>query len=435
MKKDYINNLLKFIEKNPTAFHVVDTVKKTLIDNGYSYLNEYENWKIEKAGKYFTTRNGSSLIAFEIGKNYKSGYNILAAHTDSPVFKIKEVSELHSKAYTRINTEGYGGMILSSWLDKPLSIAGRVIINEDGILKSVLVNIDRDLMLIPSVAIHMSRDAEKKDGLNKQVDLMPLFTGESKEGCFREFLAKEMQISSEEISGMDLYLYNRQTGSIWGKDKEFISSRCLDDQQCVYAGLEALISSKNDEKINVLAIFDNEETGSSTKQGADSTFLEDVLKRVNTSLGNSEEDYIIAVANSFMLSADNAHAVHPNHTELTDANNCVYMNEGVVLKFNAAQKYTTDAISAAVVKELAKKAGVPLQCFANRSDKAGGSTLGNISASHISVKCADVGLAQLSMHSSYETAGVKDTEYMIELIKCMFESSVFATEESSVYIR
>lgn len=430
--KDEINRrLIGFIEKNPTAFHVVRSVAEELSRNGYTELKESGSWKLVPGGGYYVCRNDSSIIAFRIGNSTENlSFRIAASHTDSPAFKIKENAELVTgKKYIRLNTEGYGGMICSTWMDRPLSVAGRLIVKaEDGSISGVPVMLDRDLCVIPSVAIHMNRDVNEGTPLNKQVDMLPLFGSEEGENLLKKLLADEAGVSPDRILGSDLFLYSRQKGTVWGRDGEFLSCCRLDDQQCVFASMTAMLEAKNDRAVNVLACFDNEEVGSLTGQGADSTFLEDTLKRISSALGKSDAEYGRALASSFMLSADNAHAVHPNHPEYSDENNRVYMNEGVVVKSHAGQSYTSDGISIAIVRELASRAGVPLQYFSNRSDKKGGSTLGNISMAHVSVHCADIGIAQLAMHSSYETAGAKDTEYMIRLICALYESSTEETE-------
>jgi aspartyl aminopeptidase len=395
-------------------------MRETLRENGYEELSESRAWDIVPGHGYYVCRNGSSIIAFWVGSDLSDySFHIVASHTDSPAFKLKEKAELKvSGKYTKLNTEGYGGMICSTWLDRPLSIAGRVLVRgEDGTISSTLMDFDRDLVLIPSVAIHMNRNVNDGFAFNKQVDLLPLFSGSTKEDAWLSLVAEELGVEKEAILGSDLYLYNRQEPSIWGADGEFLSSPRLDDQQCAYASLKALFFGGHPRNINVMACFDNEEVGSGTKQGADSTFLYDVLKRINMALGKDESDYLRAIASSFMLSADNAHAVHPNHPEHTDDGNCTYMNEGVVVKSHAGQKYTSDGMSIAVVRQLAAGAKVPLQFFSNRSDKAGGSTLGNIAMAHVSMNCADIGIAQLAMHSSYETAGIRDTLYMVQLMR------------------
>lgn len=422
--QDNIKELLSFIDNNPTAYHTCEAVKKILLKEGFKELLEGQKWNLNLKGDYFVSRNGSSIIAFRMGTELDEySFNVAAAHTDSPCFKIKENAELKTGAYyTRLNTEGYGGMICSTWMDRPLSIAGRVLVKEDDTIKPYLLTIDKDLLMIPSVAIHMDREANEKSSFNKQVDMLPLVGADTKEDALKNLIAKELKIKPNQIMGSDLFLYNRQKGTIWGLNKEYISSGRLDDQQCLYAILKGFINKKSEKSINVAAFFDNEEVGSGTKQGAAGTFLYDVLHRISLCLGKNEEDYIKAVASSFMFSADNAHAVHPNHPELTDVNNCNYMNEGVVIKSHAGQKYTSDGMSIAIAKELANRVNVPVQYFANRSDKAGGSTLGNLAMAQVSLKCVDIGLPSLAMHSSYETAGVKDTQYLIKLMEEFFVS-------------
>lgn len=430
-----IREMLSFIDKNPTAYHTCASVRDMLLSEGFLELAESGKWDIKPGGDYFVCRNGSSIIALRVGDDLSSySFNLAAAHTDSPCFRIKENAELFSEVrYTRLNIEGYGGMLCSSWMDRPLSIAGRVLIKEGSSIATRLISLDRDLLVIPSVAIHMNRDANDKASYNIQTDMLPLLGCDSGPDALKALMAEELGVSPELILGSDLFLYSRQKGTVWGMDQEFISCGRLDDQQCLYAILKGFIATRSSRSINVAAFFDNEEVGSTTKQGAASTFLYDVLKRVSSLVGKDDESYYRAVASSFMLSADNAHAVHPNHPEHSDANNRTFMNEGVVVKSHAGQKYTSDGMSIAIVRELASRAGIPLQYFSNRSDKPGGSTLGNLVMPKVSLKCADIGLPQLSMHSSYETAGVKDTEYLIKLMKelyrCHFEESSPGTLE------
>ncbi|MGN1165575.1 MAG: M18 family aminopeptidase [Lachnospiraceae bacterium] len=428
--------LLTFLQKCPTAFHAVETIREELEAEGYEELFEGKPFCVVPGGKYYVRRNGSSIIALNLGNELgEYGFHIAASHSDCPTFKVKENAEIEVKGkYTQLNTEGYGGMICSTWFDRPLSVAGRVIVKEGDALVSKLVKIDRDLMMIPSVAIHMNRKINEGYAYNKQIDMIPLFGGPgTQKGDLKKLVAEELEVEETDIYGSDLYLYNRMQPCVWGANGEFISSAHLDDLQCAFASLKGFLNSTCENVINVYACFDNEEVGSGTKQGAASTFLYDVLYRVNASLGKNEEDYYCALANSFMISADNAHAVHPNHPEKTDVGNCVYMNEGVVVKSHAGQKYTSDAVSIAIFRMLCEKAGVPVQFFANRSDEAGGSTLGNIAMSQVSVNCVDIGLAQLAMHSAYETAGVKDTYYMIRVMKEFF-STQLACDGKSIKI-
>ena len=425
-------DMLAFLQKSPTAFHAIANIEDKLKEEGYQQLLEGQTWQMQPGGRYYVTRNHSSLIALHVGQDLSEyGFNVAASHSDCPTFKVKENAEIVvNNHYTTLNTEGYGGMLCSTWFDKPLSVAGRLLIKEGNTFKTQLINIDRDLLLIPNMAIHMNRAVNDGYAYNKQIDMLPLLgMTQCQAGDFKKLLAQEANVNVEDIYGSDLYLYNRTAPSIWGAHREFISSQHLDDLQCAYTSLIGFLKGYNDRSINVYACFDNEEVGSGTKQGAASTFLYDVLKRTNAALGKGEEDYYRALAASFMLSADNAHAVHPHHPQKTDATNCVYMNEGIVVKSHAGQKYTSDALSIAVFKELCQRAQVPVQFFANRSDELGGSTLGNIAMSQVSMNSVDIGLPQLAMHSSYETAGVKDTYYMIKVMEEFFNSHIH--EETS----
>lgn len=427
MDRDTISELAAFIKEAPTAFHAVEKISGILDENGFEKLSETEKWKLERGKGYYVTRNHSSIIAFRAGDELLDySFHVTASHSDSPAFKLKEKAELEiKKKYTVLNTEGYGGMICSSWFDRPLSVAGRAIVKTDAGLKTRLVNIDRDLLMIPGLAIHMDRTANEGHAYNKQVDMLPVLSGAAKEpGEIKRLAAGVLGVPEESIYGMDLFLYNRMEPAVWGGDNEFFSGPRLDDLQCAYASLKGFLSGNHRKNVNVFACFDNEEVGSGTKQGADSTFLFDVLWRINRALGMDDEDFYRAAAGSFMLSCDNAHAVHPNYQNKTDAANCVYMNEGIVVKSHAGQKYTSDALSIAVFKAICEKADVPVQFFANRSDAAGGSTLGNIAMSHVSMNAVDIGLPQLAMHSAYETSGVKDTDYLIKAAEQFYSSHI-----------
>jgi aspartyl aminopeptidase len=431
------NELLEYIASSPSMFHAIDTTQKMLEESGYTYLPEGQCWKIEKGGKYFTTRNHSSLIAFRIGDTLDSyHFQMSAAHSDSPTYKIKNEAELSGpNTYLRLNVEAYGGMIDSTWFDKPLSVAGRVLVQTDDGIESKLLYIDQDILLIPNVAIHFNRAVNDGYKYNRQVDLLPLFSaGGMKPGSFDEMIAEQLGVKKEDVLAKDLFLVNRQQGVVWGYEKEFVSSAKLDDLQCAFVSLKGFLNAKNEHAVNVYCLFDNEEVGSNTKQGAMSTFLQDTLKRINLGLNKSEEEYYAAVANSFLVSCDNAHAVHPNHPEKTDATNCAYLNQGIVIKESANQKYTTDAFSKALFKAICAKANVPLQYFANRSDMIGGSTLGNLSNTQVSVHAVDIGLPQLAMHSSYETAGSKDTMYAIEALQTYFSCNVRIDGAKSIQI-
>ena len=413
--------LLDFIEKSPTAFQAVDEMQKRLTENGFEVLSEKEYWKLIPGGKYLVTRNNSALIAFCIPEKESRVFHIMASHSDSPSFKIKENPEIKvDNSYVKLNVEKYGGMLMAPWFDRPLSVAGRVIIRRNGGLKEKLVDIKRDLVMIPNLAIHMNREANNGVSYNPQKDLQPLFAVGNTDRTLLEIIAEQTGVKKEDIISHDLFLYNRMPGTIWGADKEFVSSARLDDLQCAFASMEGLLRAQNHESIAVHCVMDNEEVGSGTKQGAASTFLKDTLLRINMGLGRTYEEYLMTLAGSFMVSADNAHALHPNYTDKTDPTNHPVLNKGIVIKFNANQKYCTDAVSAAIFKELCTKAGVPYQTFVNRSDIAGGSTLGNISNTQVPMNTVDIGLPQLAMHSPYETAGVKDTEYLVRAAEELF---------------
>ena len=429
MEKAISNQLLEFIEKSPTCFHAVDTLKNMLNAYGFEGLQESQLWDIKDGGKYYVTRNGSSLIAFVVPETV-SGFHIAASHSDSPTFKIKEIPELSvANKYTKLNVEGYGGMIMSTWFDRPLSVAGRVMVRTENGVETRLVNVNQDLLMIPSVAIHMNRGVNDGYKYNVQKDLLPLYgTGNAKD-TFMKCIAEAVGVTEEAILGKDLYLYPRTKGCIWGAEQEFISSPRLDDLQSAFASMQGLLKAENHGQVSMIAVLDNEEVGSSTKQGADSDFLKETVFRICKECGLDEIERRRALASSFMVSADNAHAAHPNAMEKADETNRPFMNEGIVIKYNGNQKYTSDAVSSAIFKMICERAGVPCQTFMNRSDMAGGSTLGNISNTQLSMNTVDIGLAQLAMHSAYETAGVKDTVYMIEALKTFFESKIVCVED------
>ncbi len=421
--------LLSFIEKSPSCFHVIANLKDMLSWEGFSELQEKDDWTIAPGGKYYVIRNDSSIIAFQIPAGKAEGFHMAASHSDSPAFKVKENPETFAeKAYVRLNTEKYGGMILSTWLDRPLSVAGRVAVLEDGQVVTKLVNVDKDLLVIPNLAIHMNRDINKGVEYNPQVDMLPLYgcCRQEEQGMLLQEIGECLGVEADEILGHDLFLYVRDRGRILGHEGEFILSPKLDDLQCVFSSMEAFAVSSPEKFISLCAVFDNEEVGSGTRQGADSTFLEDVMLRICSSLaeqyGAKSADLLMKqmAAESFLISADNAHAVHPNHPEKADPTNRPLLNGGIVIKYHGSQKYTTDAVSAAWMKDLCNRAGVPWQTYANRSDIAGGSTLGNISTAHVSVASVDIGLPQLAMHSAVETAGSLDTEYAVKVFRVFF---------------
>ncbi|MBQ8505926.1 MAG: M18 family aminopeptidase [Clostridia bacterium] len=423
-----IQGLSAFLKEAASAFHAVRAICNELKAAGYEELKECARWSVQPGGKYYTVRNQSSVIAFAIPEKGFAPIQAVASHSDSPVFRIKQHAELEAAGkYVLLNTERYGGMIMSTWLDRPLSIAGRVLVRTQKGIEARLVNIDKDSLIIPNLAIHMNREVNDKCSFNAQKDMLPIYGDSSMKGSFDGMIAEAAGVNPEQVAGSDLYLYNRMAPSIWGKEDCYISAPRLDDLECAYTSLCAFLSAGAGEHINMYCVFDNEEVGSGTRQGADSTLLEDVIQRIANSLKADADDVRAALASSFLVSADNAHACHPNHPEKADATNRPFMNEGIVVKFSANQKYTTDGISNAIFADIMKRVGVPVQYFANRSDMIGGSTLGNISGAHVSIPAVDIGLAQLAMHSSYETAGTKDAEYMVRGLKAFYEAEIQAT--------
>ena len=413
--------LFEYISACPTAYQAAAHTADLLEAAGYTRLCENDGWKLLPGHGYFVTRNFSSLIAFRLPGGAPSGYMISAAHGDSPCFKIKESAELSGAHYTRLSAERYGGMLCASWMDRPLSIAGRVVVRAENGIETRFADLREPAALIPNVAIHMNRAANDGMSYNAAVDMIPL-SGESGAVTLRSRIAENIGCSEEDILTTDLFAYNPQPGIEWNG---FVSSPRLDDLQCAFASLKAFLSSGvSSGSAAVYCLFDNEEVGSMTKQGAASTFLSDVLERIGCCMGLDREERLRALGSSCIVSCDNAHAVHPNHPEYMDPNHAVYMNGGVVIKYNASQKYSSDAVSAAIFRLVCEKAGVPFQHYANRADMPGGSTLGNIANSHVSVNTVDIGLAQLAMHSAFETAGADDTRHMINALTAFFGSSL-----------
>ena len=412
------NELLTFIENSPSCFHVIANFRAMLAEAGYTELRETEAWQLAAGGKYFTVRNESSIIAFRVPQTDFTGFMMSAAHSDSPTFKIKENPEAAGTYNIRLTTEKYGGALMSTWFDRPLSAAGRLIVREGGKIVTKLVNIDRDLLIIPSVAIHMNRAANDGVKLQANVDTFPLL------GCgspdLRVIVAESAGVRPEQILGHDLFLYLRERGTVLGARQELLAAPQLDDLECAFALTEGFLRAAPSRAIPVLAVFDNEEVGSETKQGAASSFLRDTLRRLTAALGLSEQAYLRLLAGSFMVSADNAHAQHPNHPEFADGLNTPYLNGGITIKFNANQRYTTDAVSAAAFRLLCQETGVAVQVYSNRSDLPGGSTLGSISNTRVAVPTVDIGLPQLAMHSSFETAGVQDLEDLVRVMTAYY---------------
>lgn len=418
---DISRDLIHFIAKSPSTFHAVRGIKAALLYAGFTEIREEDTWQIEKGGKYVVTRNGSALMAFTVPQEGAEAFHITASHCDSPTFKIKEDPEIADGPYVKLNVEGYGGMIMSTWLDRPLSVAGRLLVTENGHLAEKLVAIDGTMLVIPSVAIHMDRSVNQHKEWKVLKDLLPLYGMTGAKTPFMDVIAAAAKVKAEDILAHDLILYSRVPGTIWGEEREFISSPKLDDLQCAFACFRGFTQGEKEKYISVYALFDNEEVGSATSQGAGSTFLANTLERLARSLGYSYDETMAMIARSFMISADNAHSVHPNHPEYADPVNRPVINGGIVIKYSAAQKYATNAFSAAYFKKLCKDHDIPTQTFTNHSDNPGGSTLGNISNTVIAMPTVDIGLPQLAMHSSYETAGVKDTAYLVDAVTKFYE--------------
>ncbi len=422
-----IEELKKFLDSAHSVYHAVAALEEQLKDAGYTRLSEADAWELAPGGKYYLIRGGSALLAFRIPEGECKGFLMSASHADRPCFKVKENGVL-AGAYTRLAVERYGGMLIAPWLDRPLSVAGRVLVETETGVESRLVDIDRDLLLMPNVAIHMNRSANEGYKWNPATDTVPLLG--SKETAEKFWQLVEEQAGGK-ILGHDLYLYVRQKAVVWGLDETFISSAALDDLECVWGCTQGFLNGKETANIPVLCVFDSEEVGSSSYQGAASDLLQSTISRICKTLNIEERR---TLAQSFMVSADNAHALHPNHPELADAANAPVMGGGIVLKFNANQRYTTDGVSAAIFRKICARADVPVQTYCNRADIAGGSTLGNISLSQVAVPSVDIGLAQLAMHSCYETADVKDVAYLADAMAAYYAAELTMTGDGTYQI-
>lgn len=417
-----MKDLLNFIKASPTAFHAAANIKTELDKAGFEALSENKKWNLKKGGKYYITRNSSSVMAFTIPTNLENlSYNITAAHLDSPTFKLKPNFTIDTGKYIKLNTEVYGGPILNTWLDRPLNIAGRVIVRENG-LKTKLISFDKAMAMIPNCSIHYYHELNKGVALNPQNDLAPIFCDNSiGKVDLNDLIAAKLNVKKEDIVSSDLYLSLLDRGTLAGANDEFIMAPQIDNLECSYASLKAFIASNNSKSVNVLAEFDNEETGSRTRQGAASTMLQNVLERISDSLGLSLEEHKMALANSFIVSADNAQGFHPNYAHKYDQTNSVFLNKGIVIKTAARGSYTTDAVSLAYFKEVCENAQAKVQLNANKSDIPGGSTLGAISLSNVSIHSVDIGLPQIAMHSAYETAGAYDYAEMVKALVKFYE--------------
>lgn len=418
--------LVDFIYDSPTAFHAVDSVRKILLNSGFEEIREEDKWNLKKEGKYFFVKYNSALVAFVVGKGEleEEGFRIVGAHTDSPGFRVKPNPDMEVEgAYVKLNTEVYGSPIINTWLDRPLSIAGRVTIKgKSPFLPQVrLLNIRRPILIIPNLAIHMNRSVNSGVELNKQKDILPLLSlvnEKFEKGKYLiKIIADELNVEEGDVLDFDLFLYEYEKGGIIGLNNEFISCGRLDDLMMVYSGIKALTNIGAGNSTNVMVCFDNEEVGSTTKQGANSPMLANTLERIMISMNKSREDYFRALLNSFIISCDLGHALHPNYGEKSDPVNRPIINKGPIIKVSASQSYTSDSISSSVYKNICDIAGVPVQFFVNRSDEKGGSTIGPISSSHVNIPSVDMGLAILSMHSIRELGGVRDYIYAEESFK------------------
>ena len=425
---EQIRGLMDFLDASRSVYHAIDYLCKLMDDAGYVHLDSGDEWELVPGGKYYVTRCAASIIAFRVPEETPKGFMMSASHSDRPTFKIKENGELENK-YIRLATERYGGMIMSTWMDRPLSVAGRVMVETPEGVKIRLVDFDQDLMIMPNVAIHMNRTVNDNYKWNPATDTIPMLGDLDVKGDFARMLD---ELGGGKVVSHDLFLYLRQKATVWGIEKEFISAQALDDLQCAWGCAQGFLKAGPSGSIPMFCCFDSEEVGSRSVSGADSTFLSGTLLRIAKAL---KVDVARLLSNSFMVSADNAHAVHPNHSELADPKNAPIPNGGIVVKFNSNQKYTTDAVSAAVIRTICQRAGVPVQTYYNRPDIAGGSTLGYVSMTHVSVPTADVGLAQFAMHSCYETAGVYDSGYIEKAMTEFFSTTLTVTADGEFILQ
>ena len=415
------DDLVEFLQESVTPFHAAATAESWLRAAGVTRLEEADYWNLEPGKGYYTTRNGSSVVAWRVPDHAIGGWRIVASHSDSPTWKIK-TDIVENDGCRRLSVEGYGGMIMSTWLDRPLTVGGRVIVKTEDGIESRLVCIDRDLLVIPSLAIHFQRDINKGHTFNPQVDMQPLW-GPAGSRTLTDLVAEELGVDAADILDSDLQLVTRQAPTQIGPDGEFFMAPRIDDLECAATTLLGFLDAAAETDsacAPVWAMLDNEEVGSSSRMGAQSSYLRDVLDRIVDAIPHSGQAMHRAMANSFMLSADNAHATHPNFPQKSDPCAPVRLGGGVVLKYNASQKYTTNAVSGAIFRAICEKADVPVQVFTNRADEAGGSTLGNLQSHTLPIPMADIGLAQLAMHSAVETASVADAEAMTKAVATFY---------------
>lgn len=418
-KINFNEELFKFINSATCSFSCIDTIKNKLLNEGYAELYETEKWNL-KTGKYFVIRNDASIIAFNIGKNHKKSFNIICTHGDTPGFALKPKSEIYEYNYLKINARPYGGILNYGWMDRPLSIAGRVIYKEDSVYKKKIINIEQPICVIPSEAIHQNDSANTNLDLNSQIDLIPIISFNKEHDIIKTILEKYLKLSKKiEICDYDLFLHTKDRPMLIGANKEMILSPRIDDLTCTFATLQSFIESNNEENINIMCTFNSEEIGSLTKEGADSTFLIDTLKRISAL---TNVDISIALHNSLIVSADNSHAVHPNHPSKSDINNQGFLNNGILII--REKDTTTDGISSTIFKDICKKANVPYQDYTSRNDMSTGSTLSGLSIRHVSIDSIDVGIPQLAMHSANEVIGADDTFYLYKAFKKFYNISI-----------
>lgn len=421
--KKRVKDLMKYIDASPTAYQATEVQKNLLFENNFEELDRATPWTLNPGDKRFLILGDAGIIAFIVGEDKFAPFHILGAHSDSPSLRLKENPEMKKEGYRLLNVEPYGGLIARTWLDRPLSIAGRLILaDENGGLQTKLVNIDRDLLIIPSLAIHQDREVNSSGEIKPQKTLIPIYglAGEESPDIL-DIIAKEANVDKDDILDFDLHLYSREKGTFIGQDEEFYSIGRIDNLGMAFAELTALTEAEASQAHKLVVINDNEEIGSSTLRGADSAFLRDVLHRIVLSLGGSEEDFLISLASSFLISGDQAHSVHPNYPEVADPTNRPKINQGPVIKISANKSYNTDAQSAARFRLLANAAGVSVQTFHNHSDRRGGSTIGPLTEKWTTIPGVDVGNPMLAMHSVRELAGVKDHGDMIKVMKEFFK--------------
>jgi probable M18 family aminopeptidase 2 len=427
--KSFAREVIEFIDESPSTYHVVKNCSDILDENGFERIMPREKWEIKKGGKYFLKKSSSTIIAFTVGEDFdvKNGFKIFGAHTDSPCFRIKPNPEIVTENVVRLNTEVYGGPILSTWFDRPLSIAGRVIVKgEDSFFpRTVKIKIDEPLLTIPNLAIHQNREVNNGVKIDKQNDVLPVISLINKnferEGYLERIILEKTGIKKEDIIDFDLYLYATEKGCLLGANEEFMSSPKIDNLASVYTGLIGLLEAEeNQDRINIFVAFDNEEIGSATKQGADSNYLLNTLERISLALGLSRGDFLQMLESSYILSADAAHAAHPAHLGKTDPTNRGKINEGISIKISAKQKYTSDGYSIAVIKQLIEGTEIQIQPFVNESNELGGSTIGPISSTHLDIDGVDLGVPMFAMHSVRELCGIFDVFYLKELAKEFF---------------